>query len=425
MKTIDEMNKKYLCMGCGTCVAICPTNAIRMNIEDIYYPIVDKDKCTKCGKCVEVCPGISIFVKKMADEFWPNNKWHPKLGRFRATYIGYSNNPKIRFNSASGGIATSIICSLLKKGIIDGAILTKMSDSNPLQPESFIARTEEEVISAQTSKYCPTSPVAVIKELKHTKEKFAFVGLPCQVHGVRKLQNQTEWVRKKIILTIGLFCSHGITFPGTCVLLNKFAKGIKNIRKIQYRGRGWPGGINVKYKNGEEFNIPLGEYWPPLFAPYFFTPYRCLTCHDLTSELADISLGDAWLREVRETDNIGTSVIIVRSSKGVEVLASMKRDNEISLRAISYKKVIESQQGVLARKKVGVGARMKLLRFLSKPVPEYDQEFSSSLSGYIGASLILFNSIISKTKFGQKLLEIIPTKFLKKYCDYVFKYSTK
>lgn len=426
MQTIDDINKKYLCMGCGACASICPVNAIEMKLKDgQFYPVMDKDRCIECGKCIDVCPGISISLNKLAEKFWPDNKCNFELGRFRKTYIGYSNDSKIRFNSASGGIATVLICSLLKKGVIDGAIVTKMNSRNSLQVESFIARTEEEVISAQSSKYCPTCPLSIVKQLKNTgeKEKFAFVGLPCHIHGIRKLQEKEEWIKEKIILILGLFCSHGATTLGTNLILDKFAKGSENIDQFQYRGRGWPGGIYVKYKNGEEYNISHDKYWPPFFAPYFFTPYRCLTCSDLTSELADISLGDAWLKEIREKDDRGTSIIIVRSEFGEKVLADTVQSKEISLKEIPYYKVIEAQRGILKRKKIGVGSRLGLFKFLFKPIPKYDQTFKTSLKCYIGAILVFVNAMISRTKLGVKILKFISPKLLEKYCGYVFRYS--
>ncbi len=428
MKTVAEINQSYLCMGCGACVAICPMNAISMETrKGQNYPLVDKSKCNQCGKCLNVCPGISMTARTMASGFWPDNRRNLKIGRFRATYIGYSNNARIRFESASGGIATSLILSLIRRKIVDGAILTKMSDSRPLQAESFIARTKKEVISARTSKYCPTYPVAVIKQLKKTgkKEKFAFVGLPCHIHGVRKLQEEEAWIKDKIKITIGLFCSHGLTHWGTDFLINKFAKGLKNVKELRYRGNGWPGGMRVKYEDGKEFRTSLDEYWPPFFAPYFFTPYRCLTCHDFASELADISLGDAWLRELRSKDNKGTSMIVVRSELGERILKTMKQDKEITLIEIPYKKVIESQKGILGRKKIGIGSRIKFIKFLFKHVPQYDQVFKASFKGYIGAVLMYFNSMLSKTKLGRIILKNLPVKYLKRYCGFLYKYAEK
>lgn len=41
------------CLGCGTCMDICPFDAIHM---ENGIAVVDKDKCTACMKCIEICP---------------------------------------------------------------------------------------------------------------------------------------------------------------------------------------------------------------------------------------------------------------------------------------------------------------------------------------------------------------------------------
>ncbi|BEP29934.1 RnfABCDGE type electron transport complex subunit B [Helicovermis profundi] len=45
---------EYGCMGLGSCVAVCPFDAIHINEEGLAE--VEPDKCTACGKCIEVCP---------------------------------------------------------------------------------------------------------------------------------------------------------------------------------------------------------------------------------------------------------------------------------------------------------------------------------------------------------------------------------
>lgn len=43
----------YGCLGFGSCVSVCPFDAI--HVEN-GVALVDKEKCKACGKCVEVCP---------------------------------------------------------------------------------------------------------------------------------------------------------------------------------------------------------------------------------------------------------------------------------------------------------------------------------------------------------------------------------
>lgn len=45
------------CSGCGACVAICPKNALSMQVwEGFYYPEIDREKCIQCTKCLQICP---------------------------------------------------------------------------------------------------------------------------------------------------------------------------------------------------------------------------------------------------------------------------------------------------------------------------------------------------------------------------------
>lgn len=83
--------------------------------------------------------------------------------------------------------------------------MTKMSDSKPLEPEVIIAKTEKDVISASGSKYCPVPLNSRIKDIITEKGKFAIVGLPCQIHGVRKYELINKELKNKILFHFGLF----------------------------------------------------------------------------------------------------------------------------------------------------------------------------------------------------------------------------
>lgn len=48
---------KETCVSCGTCLDVCPTNAIYEG--DLYFEI-DEDACIECGACRETCPTASI-----------------------------------------------------------------------------------------------------------------------------------------------------------------------------------------------------------------------------------------------------------------------------------------------------------------------------------------------------------------------------
>ncbi len=44
------------CVACGTCLPVCPVEAISEG--EIYH--IDPDTCIECGSCAEVCPSGAI-----------------------------------------------------------------------------------------------------------------------------------------------------------------------------------------------------------------------------------------------------------------------------------------------------------------------------------------------------------------------------
>ena len=49
---------KGKCIGCGTCVAVCPVEAI--NYDEDGNASINKEICIKCGGCRGVCPVDAI-----------------------------------------------------------------------------------------------------------------------------------------------------------------------------------------------------------------------------------------------------------------------------------------------------------------------------------------------------------------------------
>ena len=433
MKNVGEMDLNYLCLGCGGCEVVCPVEAVKIELKDeVYQPVVDDEKCIDCGKCLRGCPGLEADRKRYSEQIFAAEKSCSQdhvLGRFISNYLAYSTDENLRYEAASGGLATSILIYLFKENIIEGAVVTRMSEHDQTKSETFVAQSIEELKNAKTSKYCSTHPLSALKELKEFKndQKFAFVGLPCHIHGLRKIQEQEQWLKDKIILAVGLLCTHSVNYAGTNLILEKLGSGKKNLKRMQYRGKGWPGEAVIKYENNQR-SIPLADYWNPYFGPYFFTPYRCLSCSDLTAELADISLGDAWLKEIEAQDDRGSSIVISRTDFSEKILKDMKADNLLYLENISKERIKESQANIIVRKKFSIDYRLNLFKFFSKPIPKSDSESKAAedsilekTAGYLGALLIWFNAYLGKKKFAYQVIKLLPAGILKKYSTLVNK----
>jgi coenzyme F420 hydrogenase subunit beta len=371
-----------LCHGCGTCAGICPNSALKMEVvEGLWVPKILFDKCTSCGICGKVCPGYEVNFESLNVKAFGKQPSDRSTGECLNCHASHSTDENLRYNSASGGLASQILIYALEKGVIDGALVTRMNEANPLESEAFIARSREEIVAASKSKYCPVAANYALKEIIHEKGNFAVVGLPCHIHGIRKAEQLYPELKKKIILHLGLMCSHMVSFKGTEFMVGKLNMDKNRVQEITYRGKGWPGAMTVRSAEWA-VSIPLvgswRSYWP-VFSSFLFTPVRCTMCPDQLAELADISLGDAWLPEFRG-DKIGKSLLITRTQFAENLLRALQSDGKIVLSPISLERVKRSQAVNLRFKKDDFFTRSIMLKAANQQMPVFVPAVSGRFS---------------------------------------------
>ena len=427
-KNISFVVASSLCTGCGTCAGVCPGNAIRMDINSnlgIYLPRVSERECTHCGVCVKCCPGHAVDMQKLNSILFGKQPKDVLLGNFLNSYVGHSNDAVVRSVSSSGGAVTQLLVFALEKGIIDGALVSRMKKSNPLEPEPFIAKTRDEIISAATSKYCPVPSNLSLRKIIETKGKFAVVGLPCHMHGVRLAESIFNDLKEKIVIHIGLFCSHTVNFHGTELLLHKYGINATEVNMIQYRGNGWPGAMSLQLKNGhsirKRFIRGWNAYWN-IFSCFFFTPTRCLMCPDQSNEFSDISVGDAWLPEFRNS-SLGEAVILTRSRESEILLHQLRLSDSMALRSISPNKVRESQAFTLDFKKRKIADRFSLLKLFGMSLPAINPLSSAEHSFSYSAFLPYLSTRISSNKCLKRIMRYVPLPIFRLYFGLI-KYSS-
>jgi coenzyme F420 hydrogenase subunit beta len=128
-----------LCHGCGTCAGVCPVGALEMQIVDgLWVPKLFSDKCISCGICGKVCPGYKVDFESLNMEAFGKLPSDWSTGNYMNYHVGHSNDQNLRYNSASGGLASQILIYALEQGLIDGALVTRMSQTHPLESETFI-----------------------------------------------------------------------------------------------------------------------------------------------------------------------------------------------------------------------------------------------------------------------------------------------
>ena len=49
------------CDRCGTCIGVCPANALVLLTGSLF---IDDGRCTACGTCVKICPFGALFLAR-------------------------------------------------------------------------------------------------------------------------------------------------------------------------------------------------------------------------------------------------------------------------------------------------------------------------------------------------------------------------
>lgn len=365
-----------LCTGCGICEGACPSHAIRMVARNgRFIPQINESLCKNskgCHRCHDACAGLGIDLIRCAKSLFETEgtQYNKLIGRYLKCYRGYSEDALLREKAASGGMVSQFLIWLLENHKIDGAVVTRFNKDAPLKVESFIATTKEEILSAKGSKYSPVSLHEVVKAVKKAEgNRYVVVGLPCHIHGLRKLMSIDKRLGVKIIGLFSLFCSGSQTFHYTEYILKQCGGNVADLDYLAYR-EGFPSGMVAKGKKIRFFR-EYRKYNMPLKATFY--PRRCLLCTDMFGELADINFGDIHVEKSIDA-GVGISGIIVRNSKWQDELNEAFKAGVLKLKEISVEQILH-KRAMAKVKKSRNASFVVMLRKLGLTVPIYDSDY--------------------------------------------------
>jgi coenzyme F420 hydrogenase subunit beta len=375
-RSIDKLKKimnSDLCTRCGSCVGLSGGKIVFIDREGKYKPRVltepDEDLS---NRLLHACPGKDFNFKTYRELFFPDApEFHLYTGPVWSISIAYSNIPEIRNSGASGGMISAILIWLLERGMIDGAVVTGMSDKQPWLTKTFIATTRTEILSASQSKYIITSVNEILPEIQAFKGNLAYVGLPPQIQSIRKLQEANDASVQNIKYLFGPFYGNTLHFSSVKSFLKAYGiKDYRNIVKLYFRYGEWPGNMRVEMIDGRIVQLPK-------FHANYLIPFHIVTnsllCTDLSNEFTDISGGDAWA-PVYEERGKGFSMVIARSQRGQQILDEMNREGLISFNAITIDEAITMHSHGYDLKKRGTFIRFRFRKYLGITNPDYGYE---------------------------------------------------
>ena len=356
---ISTIVRNNLCIGCGVCAAICPERTLLMQFNRFgeYNPTQSKACLKDCGLCYKVCPfadgndnedsiGNTLYGKTGGISH------HPETGYYLNGYVGYAQDTRER--GASGGMATWLLVTLLKKGIVD-YIIAVVPNDNPDQLFKFaVLQDTESVLSASGSAYYPVELSGVLQEIQDKPGRYAIIGLPCFIKAIRLATQKNRILRERIPVLAGIVCGQLKNRHFTDYIASLAGIRGNDLRKVHYRGKSPDTPVSNYYytftrKDGTTGRIFWDDGISEPWMNRWFTLNACSYCDDIFAECADVACMDAWLPEYSK-ESQGTNIVLVRSQLVQDVIDQGIMGKEVRLEPILIEKVLQSQAGVIDSK---------------------------------------------------------------------------
>ncbi|MDY0144438.1 MAG: Coenzyme F420 hydrogenase/dehydrogenase, beta subunit C-terminal domain [Kiritimatiellia bacterium] len=227
-------------------------------------------------------------------------------------FLGYSVDPGLRYKGTSGGVGSALLKYLFDKGIVQTSVSFDY-DAKTLQYVPRLIHAYEEY-QAVGSIYHEVALVDFIRQsVGAIQGGFACFCLPCQARAIRHIIEQQH---HRCIL-LGLTCSSQQSIAATHYLLKRLGIRAEDVQRIQYRGNGWPSGIQIHLADGQTRIVPnVHSIWSDIFHSRLFIPPRCFRCENTLNDYADISLADPWLASLQTNVGDGKTLVMVNTPDG-------------------------------------------------------------------------------------------------------------
>lgn len=369
--SIDVIVKNHLCSGCGVCISEDQTHQAKMiwNNEGFLVPLLGKSSTQ--DKMIKVCP--FAIQQKDEDELGelflkqPETQYHDKIGYYYGLYAGYSQ--QFRETSSSGGIATYVFNTLLEQKIVDYLFIVKEVDGQ--YAYQFFSNVEE-ITQISKTRYTPVTLEKLFQELSKIDGKIAVSGVACFVKAIRLKQMYDTVLKEKIAFIVGIICG-GLKSKYYTDYLAQEA-GCKNeYNHAQYRVKNKESyALDYKFscieKSDKKIHMvdmqSLGDMW----GTGLFKSNACDFCDDVLTELADISLGDAWI-DPYDKNGLGNSIIITRTKIAENLIKNGLNKNLLALDVMNTEKIILSQNGSFNHRHKGLAFRVMKVNKEGKLTP--------------------------------------------------------
>ena len=389
------------CTGCYACVNICSQNCITMNDrgQGFLMPQIDYRRCINCRQCEKHCPIINM----------------PEIKKSTMSYGIKNRNDNERLKSTSGAVFSLLADYILeKKGIVFGAAYT--SDFLVCH----IAITEKKDISLlQGAKYSQSIIGTCFSEIKaqlRSGRQVLFSGTPCQCVGLKAFLG-----REYDNLTTADIVCHGVPSPKVWQAYIDYRSKKENNGnrpiKINMRSKvsGWSRygySTEFDYGNGKISYIQNNQdLFMRAFGGNICLRNSCSDCKVKGVErCTDFTLGDywgIWNQHPEFDDNKGTSVVLVHSNKGRDILKRLS--DKIDCLEVDIEDAYKENESLINSSP----ANPNRDEFLSRVTAE---SFEDLVRKYFPQEIIQKPRMLKWIQLKQyKIGRVVMKKFIKKY----------
>jgi len=293
-KTASAVIDADRCVGCGACIAACPSRSIGVGTDGL--PTLVR-MCTGCSACWDYCPMAGFRPEKLNRQ----DPDHPVGEVQQAVSARAFARPD---GAQDGGAVTALLATLMERGVIDAVIQTQKLDAFIGTP--VLATTVEQVLTGAGSVYHQSETLSVLNErCPEGVERIALVGTPCQISGLRALQKfpwqNRDTLAGKVTLAIGLFCTR--SFDPKKLLPMVAAEGVPlgEVAKIDIR----EGKLIAADRRGDALmQKPVKDF-------HAASLKGCDECADFAALGADMVIGNIGSEP-------GTSTVLIRTDAGMD-----------------------------------------------------------------------------------------------------------
>jgi coenzyme F420 hydrogenase subunit beta len=215
------------------------------------------------------------------------------------------------------GITSRLAQKLLETGAVD-AVLTMAPDPEDRWKPMPVIVTQAEGMAAVRGMRMGYAPLLALLEPARAAghKRLAIIGIPCQVHALRAIEERFGFER---LYVIGTPCSDNTTTANFHEFLALLSDQPETISYLEFRA---DYKVEIRFDDGRHKLIPF------LMLPLSdlrsdFWPLTCRTCVDYTNSLADITVG--------YMGGTGEQWLLVRNDRGSELLALL--GDEVALSA--------------------------------------------------------------------------------------------